>query len=127
MSSLYNKITESELEIMRALWEIGGSATYAEIRATLLETTTWEESTIKTLLRRLVKKEVVSQEKKEVYYYSARITKKEYEEESTKSFLHKFFKGSVKNLVASLVEDQSLSKDDIKELREILDVRDHDE
>lgn len=48
-----------------------------------------------------------------------RLLKKDYSIDEAKSFISKIFGGSVKNMVASLYENDELSKKDIEELKEL--------
>ena len=103
MNELVSKITDSELEVMRVLWEAEKELSLTEIRKTLEEKSNWETSTIKTLLRRLCEKGVVLAEKKEVFYYNPLVTEVEYNEYITQNLIDRLYSGSVKNLVASLL------------------------
>ncbi len=61
MKSLAEKISDSELEIMRVLWEAGEPLPIAQIRKTVQERKGWESTTVKTLVQRLCRKGVVEQ------------------------------------------------------------------
>ncbi|GMQ58168.1 BlaI/MecI/CopY family transcriptional regulator [Vallitalea sediminicola] len=124
MSKLVSKISDSELEVMRVLWEAGTELPIADIRKTLEIRSNWDTSTIKTLLRRLCKKEVVLATKKEVFYYKPLVTEKEYNEYSTQKLIDKLYSGSAKNLVASLLGSKKLDDEDIEELRTLFKVGD---
>ena len=54
MENLSGKISDSELEVMRVLWEAGDALPVTEIRQTLQERKGWEATTVKTLVQRLV-------------------------------------------------------------------------
>ena len=110
-------VSDAELEIMEVLWSAGRGLNAGEIRNILNENKNWERTTVLTLINRLVKKEVVRQEKREVFYYLPCISREEYVREETKSFVNKFFKGSSRNLAAALVNNVSLTKEDVEELR----------
>ena len=115
------KISESELEIMRIIWEHDAPMTVTQIRTEAEQRLNWEPSTIKTLLSRLLQKGAVSriqEEGKRVYYYAALISKEDYGQESADKLIDKIFKGSAKNLVASLLSSNKLTKSDIEELYE---------
>lgn len=127
MSKLVSKITDSELEVMRVLWEAGYELPIAEIRKTLEQTSTWETSTIKTLLRRLCEKGVVLPTKKEVFYYKPLVSEKEYNEYATQSLIDRLYSGSAKNLVASLLGSKKLDDSDVDELRNLFKVGNKDE
>lgn len=120
MNRLAEKIADSELEVMRVLWDAGAPLPVAEIRKAICEKTGWEGSTAKTLLYRLQSKGVVAQERRDVYYYSPCVTEDEYNEYMTQTLIDKLYKGSVKNLIASFVSSKKLSNDDITELQNIL-------
>ena len=65
------KITDSELEVLKILWAADSALPLSVIRSSLQKATEWEAATIKTLLARLVSKNAVLQEKKEVFYYTS--------------------------------------------------------
>lgn len=127
MDTLVSKITEAEVEVMRVLWEAGEPLPMADIRKKLEQSSEWESSTIKTLLRRLCEKDVVEADKKEVFYYSPRVSEKEYNDYTTKTLIDRLFSGSAKNLVASLIGNNKLEKADIEELRTMFKVGKRDE
>jgi BlaI family penicillinase repressor len=124
MSILVSKITDSEVEVMRILWEAGYELPMAEIRKTLEQKSKWETSTIKTLLRRLCEKGAVLATKKEVFYYKPLVSEAEYNEYTTQSLIDRLFSGSAKNLVASLLGSKKLDSDDIEELYTLFKVGD---
>jgi BlaI family penicillinase repressor len=125
MSNLISRITDSEVEVMRILWEAEDELPLSAIRIALEKRSDWETSTIKTLLRRLCKKRVVWATKKEVYYYKALVSENEYNEYSTQSLIDRVYSGSAKNLVASLLGSKKLNKKDIQELRSLFKVGDN--
>lgn len=114
MKELAGKIQNSELEVMRVLWEAGRPLPLIEIRRALSARCGWEDSTVKTLLRRLQAKGIVQLEKRGIY--NAVISEEEYNQWSTHAFVNKIFAGSAKKLVASLVSDGQLNEEDIAEL-----------
>lgn len=127
MSLLASKITDSEVEVMRVLWEADSELPISDIRKSLEKSSGWESSTIKTLLRRLCEKGVVMAIKKEVFYYKPVVSKKEYNEHTTQSLIDRLYSGSAKKLVASLLGSKKLNDSDIKELRDMFKVGDGDE
>jgi len=120
MNKLAEKISDSELEVMRVLWSADRALPVVEIRRAICEKTGWEGSTAKTLLYRLQSKGVVAQEKRGVYYYRPLITEAEYNESTTQRLIDRLYKGSAKNLVASLVSARKLSAKDLAELEAVL-------
>ena len=120
--NLASKITDSELEVMKLLWCAKDALPVTAIREQLQESKGWEPATIKTLISRLVSKGAVRQEKRNVYYYSPVITEKEYSSWATKDLITRIFNGKARDLVASLVNSDGLSQEDIAELREMFKV-----
>lgn len=127
MADLAAKISDSELEVLCALWEMDRPLSLAEIRGALEPTHSWDGSTIKTLVRRLCEKGAVEAEKRSVYYYRALISRKEYSSWSTRNLIDRLFRGSAQQLVASLVQGEQLSGQDVRELMDLLEKRaDHE-
>ena len=123
MDSLAEKISGSELEVMKVLWEAEDALPVTVIRETLAERKGWEGTTVKTLISRLAGKEVIKQEKRKVFYYSPLISEEEYNAWATGDLIRRLYKGSAKNLVAALVSSDGLSAEDIAELREMFVVK----
>ncbi|AZT90352.1 BlaI/MecI/CopY family transcriptional regulator [Caldicellulosiruptor changbaiensis] len=116
------KPSEAELEVMKVLWEEGKALSAPEIVQRLKEKhIKWEKSTIYTLIDRLVKKKAIKQEKKDkLYHYSPSISKEEYAKIETARVLNKLFNGSVKDLIAALVESGNLKKEELEEIKKLL-------
>lgn len=112
-----DKISESEAEIMRVVWEHEGPVTYSHIRTVLTGQKGWESPTVNTLVNRLVKKGVLAQEKKEVYHYTALISEQEYTQAKTRSFVQKVYGGNVKGLMSALISYGNVSQEDLEELQ----------
>ncbi len=126
MAALASKITDSELEIMRELWQAGDALPITEIRRAIQIRMGWESTTIKTLVQRLVKKGVIAQEKRNVFYYTPLVSEKEYNDWATGNLIRKIYRGSAKALVAALVHSDGLTRDDVEELRAMFAVEEDD-
>ncbi|MBR3143158.1 MAG: BlaI/MecI/CopY family transcriptional regulator [Clostridiales bacterium] len=120
--NLASKITDSELEVMKLLWRTKDALPVTVIREQLQKSKGWEPATIKTLISRLVSKGAVRQEKRNVFYYSPVITEKEYSSWATKDLITRIYNGKARDLIASLVNSDGLSQDDIAELRDMFKV-----
>ena len=116
------QISESELEVMKILWQLK-SATSAQIEEELIKTTEWKPKTIQTLITRLVSKEAVEVDKsnKKSYIYFPKINEEEYKTFASTSFIEKLYNGSVNMMIANFIKSKKMSKEDIKELRNLLD------
>ncbi len=123
MDSLAGKISDSELEIMKVLWESESALPVTDIREALRKRKGWEATTVKTLVSRLVSKGVLAQEKRNVYYYAPLITEKDYNRWATDDLIRRLYKGSARDLVAALVSSDGLTQEDIDELRSMFNVK----
>lgn len=122
MEQLASKISDSELEVMKVLWEAGDALPVTEIRTRLQQRRGWEATTVKTLISRLTAKGAVRQEKRNVYYYEPAISEEAYNDWAAQDLVDRLFKGSARNLVATLVKSEGLSQQDIEELKHMFKV-----
>lgn len=117
------QISESEFEIMKIIWEKYPISTN-EIVEQISKTTSWNARTIQTLITRLNKKGAVGYEKQgRLYVYSPLINKDEYIKNQSESFLKKFYNGAINKMVLNFINNDMLSEDDIKKLKDVLDER----
>ena len=123
-NELAEKISDSELEVMKLLWQAGDALPVTEIRETLQRTRGWEATTVKTLVSRLLSKGALRQERRNVFYYSPLITEREYNAWATDSLIRRLYNGSARDLVAALVRSEGLTQQDIEELRTMFKVED---
>ncbi|ENQ3105692.1 BlaI family transcriptional regulator, penicillinase repressor [Bacillus sp. 491mf] len=114
-------ISESEWEIMNVLWD-KAPQTANDIILSLQESTDWKPKTIRTLLDRLVQKDVVGVNKNlRVYTFYPLYTQEEFQRAETKSFIKRIYGGTLKSMLAQFIQEDTLSDDEINELRFILD------
>ena len=116
------KISDSELEVMRVLWDAGRPLSITEIRETLQARMGWESTTIKTLVQRLCNKGALAQQKQRYFIYTPLVSREEYNEWATGDLIRRLYRGSAKNLIAALVDSKGLTKSDIDELRDLFHV-----
>ena len=115
------RIADSEWAVMKVLWD-RSPRTAQEVIAALTDSHDWSPKTVKTLLNRLVKKGALDFEVDgKRYRYRPRVRRADCVAAETSSFLSRVFDGSLAPMVAHLVDRESLSPDQIEELRRILD------
>lgn len=116
------KLGDAELEIMLVLWEVKEPVTSSYILDRVKETRTWKLPTLMTILARLAEKGFVHCDRStRTNYYTAIIGEKEYKEQESHSFLEKLYGNSLQNLVATLYNGKVVSKDDLKELKKMIE------
>lgn len=117
-------ISDAEWEVMKVLW--GKSpATAEDVVGCLNAKTTWKPKTVMTLLNRLVKKGALGYEKKgRAYHYFPEFDEAECVRAEGASFLQRVYDGASKPMLVNFLKDANLSKEDIEELKGILDERD---
>jgi predicted transcriptional regulator len=110
-------MTPAELRVMKALWTLG-KASVAEVRAEL--STRGQElayTTVMTLLGRLATKQAVLVDKaREPFVYKPAFRRESVLRERLRDFVRDVFDGQADSLVLGLVEDESLT---VEELRKI--------
>jgi predicted transcriptional regulator len=113
-------ISKTEFEVLDALWK-QFPASANEIIQRLNQNKTWHEKTVKTLLSRLVKKQVIDFDKQQrSYLYFPLVERSTYNEKETKSLVSRLFAGKVAPLVAGFANSDSLSKEDVDELKSLI-------
>lgn len=114
------KISESEWLVMKAIWD-ENPITSNRVVEVLSQTTPWNPKTIKTLLSRLVKKGAVGHENEgRSYLYYPLIEEEVLVKAESQSFLKRVFRGALKPMIATMVESENLSEEDIEELKSLL-------
>lgn len=114
-------ISEAEWEVMKIIWA-HSPITANDVIEKLEGAVTWKPKTIKTLLSRLVKKEVISFNKEgRTYLYFPLVMEEECVKAESQSFLRRVYGGGLQVMLANFLEDYELTKEEIEELKEILD------
>jgi len=116
-----SKITESEFEVMEAVWE-KSPITGNEIIKFLSQRTDWKPNTVRTLISRLVMKGALQSVKAgKEYCYSPLKTKKECLKEVGGSFLKRFFDGALFPMLTHFINEEKLTDRELGELKKILE------
>lgn len=117
---MIQQVSNSELELMKIVWANGGRALYAHIMEELSKAGfTWQKNTVITLLSRLVEKGLLKTNKiGRRNEYTAVISEQDYRAAQTQMLLNKFYEGSARGLVSTLIEREMLSVEDYEELKQ---------
>lgn len=107
-------MTPAEFDLMKILWRLG-SATVAEVRGEAEGSPAY--TTVMTLLGRLEKKGAVAVDKsRQPFVYKPRFRRESVIRRRLNAFIERVFDGRADSLVMQLIEDKSLSLDELREL-----------
>lgn len=111
------KISEAEYRVMKIIWD-RNPITSMEVIKKLKNTADWKPYTIKTLINRLLTKKAIGFEKSgREYSYYPLIDEADYVKAESRSFLKRLFGGSLMPMLATMVENDDLTLEDVEELK----------
>jgi len=114
-------ISEAESVVMEIIWAKNPILT-EDVVAALEPNGKWQEATVKTLLNRLLKKGAVKARKDQRrYLYSPVLTRDQWLANESRGFLDRMFDGRVAPLVSYFSQQKKLSKNDIEELKRVIE------
>lgn len=113
--------TDRELDVMAVLWR-NGSGTVAEVRDALPDDLAY--NTVLTVLRTLQEKGYVRPTAEgRAHRYVPTVTQEQAGKSVLARVLDKVFAGSAESLLTQLVSDRTVSPDELRRLRKLLDDR----
>ena len=117
------KISEAEWRVMKVFWQ-ESPLTAKKVVERLSDQAEWNPKTIRTLINRLVQKEALAydQEGRSYLYYPV-VEESACAHEESRSFLRRVYGGTLKPMLASFLEEEDLSAEEIEELKQMLDER----
>ena len=115
------RISEAEWLVMQVFWSDPGLTADDVVRA-LEGKVTWNARTIRTLINRLLKKKALKyrQEGRRYRYFPA-VSRQRCVKEERRSFVQRVYGGTVTPMLAAFIEEARLSREDIEELKRVLD------
>lgn len=121
MTEKVPNISEAEWEVMNTLWE-KSPQTANDVITSLQGQKDWKAKTVRTLLDRLVQKGVAGVNKElRVYTFYPLYSQDECQRAEAESFIKRIYGGTVKSMLVQFIEEDSLSEEEIEELKSILD------
>jgi predicted transcriptional regulator len=107
---------ELEQLLMEFIWSRGPSSAEA-CRAALLPTRALKDSTIRTVLRRLEEKGLLKhQVEGRTFFYQATQPRRHFAARAVQHIIDRFCGGSVEQLLAGMVENKVLKREDLEQL-----------
>jgi len=114
--------SEAEREVFRVLWE-HGPGTVREVQRRLDKSgTTWQRSTVLTLLQRLEKKgHVTSDRSSSTFVFHATVTREDLVHQRMKGLAGELAGGRPASLLLAFAERTRFTKAELTELRDLID------
>ena len=121
MHDTMRRLPDAELEVMQAIWASTPPVARTDIEKILYQTHPMAMTTLLTLLTRLAEKGFITIEKNgRRSYYTPCISQKDYLAAQSKTFFEKLCGGNL-SIFANALCGSGLSKDEIAELRALLE------
>lgn len=109
-----------QLQIMQVLWQ-KRQATAREITDAINEIEPIAHSTVQTMLRVLEEKQAVSHRAEgRTFVFSPMVPESDFKQSATQNLVERVFGGSVSSLVAHLLDSQGVSKQEIDDIRKLI-------
>ena len=115
------RIYDSELKLMEMIWEQGKISAKA-LSLLAEERIGWNKNTTYTILKKLVEKGYIER-REPGFVCEALVSREEVQRHETAGLLDRLFGGSKKALFSALLEDESLSEEDLSELKRMIEER----
>ena len=116
------KLFDSELKVMDVLWREGDLPAKA-IARTLTEEIGWNVNTTYTLIKRCIAKGAIERSEPG-FMCRALVSKEQVQQEETQELIDKVFDGSADKLFASLLGGRRISREQLEQLRSMIDEMD---
>ncbi|MCG4822198.1 BlaI/MecI/CopY family transcriptional regulator [Streptococcus gordonii] len=122
MKTSIKRLPDGEFTILKIIWQLPNPTTSAQIMEKLGEDNHWKPQTLLTVLARLTEKGFLESVRKgRERQYTAIISEDEYLEVETSDFLKRYSGHSMGGLVKTLFSSNSLSDNELDELRSLLE------
>ena len=115
-------VSESELEVLKMLWEVGPCTVRALNAALQRLGRRWAYTTVQTLLQRLeTKGYVVSDRAGAAHVFKAAVSRDALVSRRLRDLAEQLCDGTASPMLLALVEDGRLTNEDVQHLRRLLD------
>ena len=122
MKTSIKRLPDGVFTILKIIWQLPNPTTSAQIMEKLGEDNHWKPQTLLTVLARLTEKGFLESVRKgRERQYTASLSEDEYLEVETSDFLKRYSGHSMGGLVKTLFSSNSLSDNELDELRSLLD------
>ena len=116
------KLPDTELKVMQVIWHNETPISTVAIREKLQKERPWNLSALQTLLGRLVNRGFLQTDKQgKSRYYEPLVSEEEYLAEDSKRYFQKWTGGSLRDLVACLYENHTVTKEELEDLKAFIE------
>lgn len=116
-----DKLFDSEAKVMEIIWD-NGPISAKEISLIAADAIGWNKNTTYTVIKKLEAKGFI-QRKDPGFICISLVSQSQMQKSEAASLIKKIFKGSRQALFSALLEDEPLTKNEIDELRKLIDKR----
>lgn len=121
MKKTYQRLPDSELDIMLALWNGTPPMTRPEIEKVINKKKNLAPTTILSLLTRLEAKKFVEVTKQgKMNLYTPLVSQSDYQANESQNVLEKLYGNSLKKFVTSLYQGKKMSSEEVRDLSNFL-------
>ena len=116
-------LTDTEIQIMNVIWEQGSGTVHEVIEQLKIENDKdYAYTTVSTMLRILEKKQALSSVKEgRGHRYTPKIKQEGYQKKAAKHLLKNVFQGQRTRLIKNLLGSAKISKDELNEIKKLID------
>lgn len=119
------ELTEAEWAIMKIVWENEPCAA-GTVQEALEKSKDWAYSTVKTTMDRMVSKGLLEITKiRNLQLFSSRVSEEDAKKGEFRKMLKRAFDGALTPMMQFLIENDELSKDELSQLRKLVEERKH--
>lgn len=116
-----HELTDAEWAIMKILWQNEPCAA-GTVQEALAKSKAWAYSTVKTTMDRMVKKGLLEITKiRNLQLFSSRISQTQAKTGELRKMLKRAFDGALTPMMQFLIENENISKEQLKQLRKIVE------
>jgi BlaI family penicillinase repressor len=121
------RISEAESQVMEIFWSAQRPLSADDVVAAMDNDRDWSAGTIRTFLTRLVKKQALAATPDgRRYLYRPLVRREDYVHEQSRRLIDRLFGGRLAPFVSHFSERQNLSRDEIEELKRLIERLGHD-
>ena len=114
------KLFDSERKVMEVLWDAGEALPAREVARRLEQAVGWNKNTTYTVIKKCVEKGAIERREPNFQCHPL-VSRDQVREQEAVELVDKLFDGSASLLFASLVHGKALSREEIDQLKKLVD------